>query len=351
VATYNLKYNKDDSVIRHIIIGLLADLNSKLSFKRQLSNDNRVIIDVPFFYSVSGDENFLKDAFLFSNANGIGCDPDGEYADGNYDKVPRGIVNLTSFAVDPSKLVNKRNLGNYNRINDEGFMEGFVAEFQMIPVVVGVDIEILVSSQLDLFKVTEALIKKMYKANFYHVDAGHIEDGTYRISSQYMMPDDYTQERPVEYGFDDKGNHKVTFSLEINSFLPDFNFEEDQIRKYTTDYFALGAIGDYVDPNGFISGVPIGHIYCDNGTGAKWEYNGTAWVQIGLCGDDENQTLGEKLETKEEVVNITRRRKQSNRMFTLGNSSINLEDKLTDQERTMLGDNYNVTGRDLPFEE
>ena len=32
MATYNLKYNKDDSVIRHIIIGLLADLNSKLSF-------------------------------------------------------------------------------------------------------------------------------------------------------------------------------------------------------------------------------------------------------------------------------------------------------------------------------
>ena len=83
MATYNLKFNKDDSVIRHNIIGLLADLNSKLSFKRKLSNDNRVVIDVPFFYSVSGDENFLKDNFLFSNANGIGCDPDGEFADGN----------------------------------------------------------------------------------------------------------------------------------------------------------------------------------------------------------------------------------------------------------------------------
>ena len=230
-------------------------------------------------------------------------------------------------------------------------MEGFVAEFQMIPVNVGVDIEILVSSQLDLFKVTEALVKKMYKANFYHVDAGHIEDGTYRISSQYMMPDDYTQERPVEYGFDDKGNNKVTFSLEINSFIPDFKFEEDQIKKYTTDYFATGVVGDYGNPNGFVSGVPVGHTYCDNSTGAKWEYNGTDWIQIGNCGDSESQSFGEKLETREEVVNVTRRRKQSNRMFTIGNSKINLEDKLTDQDRTMLGDNYNVTGRDLPFKE
>jgi len=348
MATYNLKFNKDDSVIRHVIVGLLADLNSKLSFKRQLSNDNRVIVDVPFFYSVSGDENFLKDAFLFSNANGVGCDPDGEFADGNYDKVPRGIVNLTSFAVDPAKLVNKRNLGNYNRINEQGFMEGFVAEFQMIPINVGVDIEILVSSQLDLFKVTEALVKKMYKANFYHVDAGHIEDGTYRISSQYMMPDDYTQERPIEYGFDDKGNHKVTFSLEINSFIPDFNFETPMMNKFKVEYFALGVVGDYGDPNNHLSGMPVGHVYCDNSTNAKWEYNGNSWVQIGVC---DNSDMGELLETREEVVNITKRRKQSNRMFTIGNSQINLEDKLTDQERTMLGDNYNVTGRDLPFEE
>ena len=148
MATYNLKFNKDDSVIRHIVVGLLADLNSKLSFHRQISNDERVVVDVPFFYAVSGDENFLKDSFLFSNVNGPGCDPDGQYADGNYDKVPRGIVNLSSFAVDPSKLVNKRNLGHYSMMNQDGLMEGYVAEFEMIPCVIGVDVEILVSSQL-----------------------------------------------------------------------------------------------------------------------------------------------------------------------------------------------------------
>ena len=83
-------------------------------------------------------------------------------------------------------------------------------------------------------------------------------------------------------------------------------------------------------------------------TGAKWEFNGEVWLQTGIC-EDEN--LGERLELREEIVNITKRRKQSNRMFTIGNSAINLEDKLTDQDRTMLGDNYNVTGRDLPFDE
>jgi len=237
MASYNLKFNKDDSVVRHLIIGLLSDLNEKLSFFRQISNDERVVVDVPFFYSISGDENFLRDNFLFSTINGEDCEPEG-MADGNYDKVPRGIVNLSSLAVDPSKLVNKRNMGHYSRLNSNGEMQGFVAEFEMIPVIIGIDVELLLSSQLDLFKVTESIIKTMYKSNYYNVEVGHIEEGLYRLAAYYAVPDDYTIERPIEYGFDDKGNHKVTFSLEVNSFIPSFDYSTE--RHAANRMFTLG---------------------------------------------------------------------------------------------------------------
>ena len=352
MATYNLKFNKDDSVIRHVVVGLLADLNSKLSFWRQISNDERVVVDVPFFYAVSGDENFLKDAFLFSNVNGPGCDPDGQFADGNYDKVPRGIVNLTSFAVDPAKLVNKRNMGQYSMMNEGGLMEGYVAEFEMIPCVIGVDVEILVSSQLDLFKVTEAIVKKMYKANFYNVDAGHLEEGTYRISSEYMMPDDYTQERPVEYSFDDKANHKITFSLEINSFIPSFDFEEDSYRKFTRTMYANAITGDYDNPNGFLDPTITPNVYYDCNQGTKWESNGTQWVKTGDGFDCNDLSLidgfGNKQNQESQIKRVSRRRKQANRMFTIKNgpgANVNT----TEDAKPILGDNYSVTGRDYPF--
>lgn len=357
MATYNLKFNKDDSVIRHIVVGLLADLNSKLSFHRQISNDERVEIDVPFFYAVSGDENFLKDNLLFSNVNGETCDPDGEFADGNYDKVPRGIVNLTSFAVDPSKLVNKRNMGNYMMMNNDGLMEGYVAEFEMIPCVIGVDVEILVSSQLDLFKVTEALVKKMYKANFYHIDAGHLEEGTYRISSEYMMPDDYTQERPIEYSFDDKQNHKVTFTLEINSFIPSFDFEEDTYRKYTrTTYaastaFPSGVIcADYEDPNSFLDPSKTPSVYFDNYKPAKWESNGQSWIKVeeGISCSDVTADLGKQLTTESQIKRVTRRRKQANRMFTIGNSN-NLNPISGQADAALQGDQYTVKAKRFPW--
>ena len=77
MATYNVKFNKDDSVIRHVIIGLLADLNNKVYFYRQLDNDNRVEVDVPFYYAIAGDEDFLKDNFLFLTKDGLRCEPDG----------------------------------------------------------------------------------------------------------------------------------------------------------------------------------------------------------------------------------------------------------------------------------
>jgi len=350
VATYNLKYNKDDSVIRHVIVGLLADLNKKLSFLQQVSNDQRRVVDVPFYYAISGDENFLRDNFLFSTLNGENCDPDPTIANGNYDRVPRGIANLSSLAVDPSKLVNKRNLGHYTRINEEGVLEGYVAEFQMIPITMGFDVTILLSSQLDMFKVTEAIIKKMYKANFYQVDAGHIEDGTYRIASEYMMPDDYTQERPIEYGFDDKGNHQITFSLEVSSFIPAFDFEEDIYKKITIRRYSNGNIwGNCEDPNGILDCVAQGTKYFDTNL-TVWECNGQGtWVLIDTNYEPDASDLVEPYVDEQYTERISRRRPESNRMFTLGSSDIVREE--SENQKPLLGDNYRVTGRDLPFNE
>lgn len=242
MATYNLKFNKDDSVVRHIIIGLLADLNDKMSFYRQVSNDQRVEVDVPFYYSITGDENFLRDNFLFSTAQGINCAPDATKADGNYDQVPRGIVNMTSLNVDPSKLVNKRNEGIYAKLDSNGTMQSYMAEFDMVPIVIGIDVTIVLSSQLDIFKITEAIIKKLYRSNYYNVEVGHLEEGLYRISSEYSVPDDYSMERPVEFGFGEKEDFRVTFSLEINSFIPSFDFSTE--RHAGNRMYQIGSVGN-----------------------------------------------------------------------------------------------------------
>ena len=227
MSTYNTKYNFDDSVVRHIIIGLLADLNNKLYFYRQIDNNTRVAIDVPFYYTITGDDQFLRDNFLFTTPAGVDCVPEPAMADGNYDKIPRGVVNLDSMSINADKLVNKRIRGSYSKMNDQGAMEGYTAEFTMIPVTLNFSVEILTSSQLDSLKITEMIIKKMYKSNYYNIEVGHLNEGTYKIASYYAMPDEYTTEKPIDFTFEDKGKYKVTFPIEANSFIPVFEFQTE----------------------------------------------------------------------------------------------------------------------------
>lgn len=228
MASYNLKYNSDDSVVRHLIIGLLADLNNKIYFYRQLDNNTRVSVDVPFYYSISGDDQFLRDNFLFSTPSGPDCFPDAGFADGNYDQIPRGLVNLTGMSIDSGKLVNKRNMGSYTKMNQEGAMEGYSAEFEMIPITLSVDIDILVSSTLDALKVIEAIIKKLYKSNYYNVEVGHLNEATYRLTSYYAVPDDYNVERPIDFSFEKKEEYKISLPIEINSYIPAFEWDTER---------------------------------------------------------------------------------------------------------------------------
>jgi len=228
MPSYNLKFNKDDSVIRHIIIGLLADLNDKVYYMTQLSNDERVKIDIPFYYTLAGDDNFIRDHFLFTSEefkNNYG-DKVTNKAIGNYDSIPRAVVQLTSLTIDSGALVNKHSRGKYEKL-DGSSLKSFSSEFEMIPVNMSFDVEVLLDSQLSIFKTTEALIKKLYKNNDFNVDVGHLEEGTYRIASFYRLPEDFSQERPVEFTFSDKREYKLTFSIELSTFIPSFKFETE----------------------------------------------------------------------------------------------------------------------------
>jgi len=198
-------------------------LNNKIYFYRQLDANTRAVIDVPFYYSISGDDQFLRDHFLFQTAVGPDCVPNKAFADGNYESVPRGVANLKSVQIDSAKLVNRRNRGSYSRLDENGSMQGYTAEFEMVPVTMAFDLEIIVSSQLDAFKITEQLIKKLYKSNYFYVEVGHLNEGTYKIASYYAMPDDYSPERPIGYTYEDKGKYKIELSIEVNSFIPSFD--------------------------------------------------------------------------------------------------------------------------------
>lgn len=234
MATYNQKFNKDDSVIRHIIVGLLADLHNKVYYHIQRDESTRELIQIPFHYAITGSEAFLYDNFLQDSL----LDPNKQAAMGNYNKLPIGIVNMSSLNIDSASLLNKYIRGSYVKEMPDQTVRSFISQFQMIPVTMNFDITIKVDSNLDQFKIAEALIKTLYKNNQFNVDVGALQDGTFRLASYYKFPEDQTLERPMEFGFTDEKIFTITFSIEMLSFIPSFEKSDEQYsgnRMFTID--------------------------------------------------------------------------------------------------------------------
>jgi hypothetical protein len=224
MPTYNSKWNKDDSTIRHVIVGLLADLHNKVYYYIQRDEATRERIQIPFHYAITGSEAFLYDNFLQDSI----LDPNNQTAMGNYNKLPIGIVNMTGLNIDSASLLNKYVRGTYVKEMPDQTIRSFISQFQMIPVTMIFDVTIQVDSNLDQFKIAEALIKTLYKNNQFNIDAGTLDDGTFRLASYYKFPEDQTLERPMEFGFTDEKIYTITFSIEMLSFIPSFEKSDEQ---------------------------------------------------------------------------------------------------------------------------
>ena len=226
MSVYDLHFNKDDVTIRNIIIGLLATLYDNISWYNQIGTkvDERKLIKVPFYFSTTGQERYLQDNFL----NNIDFDPDGNKAETFYEKIPRGIVDLSGMTIETQAIVNKYIRMQHQKQEDDGSLNTYNSEAFMVPVIMNADVVIYLDSTLDQFKCTESVIKTFFKNKEYQIDTALT-----RIPCLVSFPDDYNQERTLEFGFSDRKEFKVSFTLQIKSHIPIFK-EETSIFAGTT---------------------------------------------------------------------------------------------------------------------
>ena len=238
MSSYNIEHNKDEVVLRYVIVALLAELRDKVYFFNFV-NAAKQKINIPFYYSVTGNERFLLDAFLF------GAEANDE-AVGDYDVVPRGILTLSSSAIDAGALTNKfvrtEILREYN-----GELKTFALETMFVPMNLGFDCTVITNSNLEMFKATESLISKLYKNNNFYVDLGG-----FQVQATFSLPEDFEQEKLFEFALDDKKEFNVKFPLEVRVDYPVFEggillSEIDQIIRVSQFNPDLEGVGVYRD--------------------------------------------------------------------------------------------------------
>jgi len=209
MSAYNQEFNYDNTIIRYIIVALLAELKSKVYYYNQIDEATLKKMPLPFFYSITGDGRFLMDNFLY-DAEAAGK------AIGDYEVVPRGILQLTGISIDSGSQTNKFVRSEFVR-EWEGILKTFSLETNFLPLNLTFSTTIVCSNNLEMLKVTESLMSKLYKNTIFQIDLG-----MFRVQGSIQVPEDFAQNRLFEFQLNDKKLFEVTFDIEVKSFMPVF---------------------------------------------------------------------------------------------------------------------------------
>lgn len=210
MSNYNEKYNKDDVFIRSMIVCLLAEMNKKMYIYNRLDDGSVQKVDIPCLYSITGQERLLREEFYYDALE------QGK-AFGDYEHIPRCMVNLTSFSVNQAEQTNKYNRTKIVR-ESQGVMRTLYLNVEWIPVTLSFDCKIICANNIELFKITEMVVSKIYKnPNYFKVDFG-----MFNVDACLSVPTDYNHELPQEFGLNEKKEFSTSFSVEMKSFIPAF---------------------------------------------------------------------------------------------------------------------------------
>lgn len=210
MSDFNEKYNYEDVFTRSMIICFLAELNKKIYFYNRLDDNKVEKVNVPCLYSITGGERFLKDEFYYDALK------QGK-AIGDYERVPRCMVSNNGIVVNSGEQTNKYNRTKIVR-TVRNKVRTLYLNVEWIPVTLSFECKVICSNNIELLKLTECIISKIYKnPNFFKVDYG-----MFSVDAAFTVPTDYSHEKPQEFGLNDKKEFSTTFNAEMKTLLPAF---------------------------------------------------------------------------------------------------------------------------------
>lgn len=222
------KFNTDDVFFRGIILGILSKLNDSITYTQTGSDQVRRSVYIPFFYSMVGDEPFLQDFYLSYED----CDGKPAFSEGNYDIVPRGILELTSVSIDTSGATSKFVRGSYVKevVKDTGSeMITFSSYLNPVPLKIQISAKIKADTTLDAFKIQQSVIEILYKRFVYYFNYKNI-----RIPVQVTLPDTPPDKQPnnftMSYGSQRGEAITLSFNMDLETYLPQFDLTTERFR-------------------------------------------------------------------------------------------------------------------------
>mgnify|MGYP006052955811 FL=1 len=208
------KNNFDDCFFRDLTVCLLDTLEGEVKWTNRFSNGD-VEVNVPFYYSMTGDERFLLDSFTDDVVS------DNRYVDLNTDIIPRGHLTLTGYDIRSDEFSNP-NVWLKMVIENKEEIRKVLAKVRAIPVSVKYDLSILLSSEIDVFKCSQSIMDTIWLYRFMY-----FEHNFMNIDAVMLIPDSNQVEIQREKNMTSDNQMKLTLSFEVQTYYPAYRKDND----------------------------------------------------------------------------------------------------------------------------
>jgi hypothetical protein len=203
------RFNFEDCFLRDLTVCVLDTIEGEVKWTNRFTSGDREV-KVPFYYSMSGDERFLLDSFSDDIVS------DSRYVELNTDIIPRGHLTMTGFDIRSDEFANP-NVWLRMVVESNTEIKKLLTKIRAVPISVKYDLAILLASEIDTFKASQAIINTLWLVRFMY-----FEHNFMNIDAVIIMPDSNTVEITREKNLTSDNTIKLTCSFEVQTYYPAF---------------------------------------------------------------------------------------------------------------------------------
>lgn len=258
------KFNYEDVFLRDLTVCVLDTLESQIKWTNRFTSGDK-FVEVPIYYSMTGDERFLLDSFSDDIVS------DSRYVELNTDIIPRGHLTMTGFNIKSDEFANP-NVWLRMVVENEKEIRKVLTKVRAVPISVTYDLTILLSSEIDSFKCSQSIMNTLWLYRFMYFEFNFMN-----IDAVIVMPDSNQVEMSREKNLTSDNSIKLKVTFNVETYYPAFrndrmsgpgymNEDGSGMRDTVTGEFSRKGSYDGVEPSRTTNGLDGGKMMDTNKT-------------------------------------------------------------------------------------
>jgi hypothetical protein len=239
-------FNFEDVFFRDLTVCVLDTLEGQIKWVNRFTSGD-VFVQVPIYYSLTGDERFLLDSFSDDIVS------ENRFIELNTDLIPRGHLTMSGFNIKSDEFSNP-NVWLRMVVENEFEIRKVLSKVRAVPITVNYDLEITLSSEIDTFKCSQAILDTLWIYRFMY-----FEHNFMNIDAVLTMPDSNSIEMSREKNLTSENNIKLKCSFTVETYYPAFRRDRVIDEGYSRDYGS-----GMKDGNGFTLTGGVSNYFSDD---------------------------------------------------------------------------------------